>query len=198
MKKPKHLVRKLLLAAAAVLLVTVAVKQILWLSGSVRAYSKFLYSSVPDEDRAFAEELYEAHADELVRVSVAENARSRAVIRFVFETDQPIGEATRDDILSRLRTMMESTLHDGWRSGPRAVLIQWEVFFCSGKETNELWTSTLSYEGGKRSEGRFSQWEEQPEYAGQLTVGNVRKLLRTTWCSAGSVKEDLGLTPPRG
>lgn len=55
MKKSMHLLRKVLFAATAVILVTVTVKQIIWFSSPVRAYSKFLYSSVPDEDRAFAE-----------------------------------------------------------------------------------------------------------------------------------------------
>ena len=185
MKKPRHIFRKILLVAAAAIFVAVTVRQIIWLTSPTRFYSKFLYTSVSGEDREIAEDIYSGHSSELLRVSVAENSRSRAVIRFVFETEQPIEEAARDDILSALWSMMDSTLKDGWRSGPQAVILHWEVFFCSEKGVDELWTSALSYEGSKRSEGQFSQWSERPEYARQLTVGNVRKLLRYTWCSEG-------------
>lgn len=185
MKKPRHLVRNILLAAAAIILVAAAVRQIVWATSSVRFYSKFLYTSVADENRKVARELYEAHADELVRVSVAEQSRSRAVIRFVFESERPIEEETRDDVLSRLRAMMDSTLTDGRRSGPSAVILHWEVLFCSGEGTDEVWTAALSREGGDRSEGTFSQWQEHPEYARQLSAGDVRKLLKYTWCSEG-------------
>lgn len=185
MKTPKHIFRKILLVATATVFVTVMVKQIIWLTSPTRFYSRFLYTSVSKENREIAKEIYSGHSSILLRVSVAENSRSRAVIRFVFETEQPIDDTARNDILSILWSMMNSTLNDGWRSGPRAVIIHWEVFFCSEKGTDELWTSTLSYEGSKRSEGRFSQWSEQPEYARHLTLGNVRKLLRYTWCSEG-------------
>ncbi len=187
MKTPKRIFRIILLAAALAAVAAAAVTQIVWLSRPVRFYSKFLlhYTTVSDENREIAEQIYSAHSEELTRVSVAEASRSRAVIRFMFETELPIDDAARDDILSMLRYKMESTLSDGWRSGPRAVILHWEAFFCSEDGTDEIWTSELSYEGGNRSDGSFSRWEARPEYARQLTARDVRKLLRYAWCSEG-------------